>query len=378
MTSTLQRVPTRLPEYTVSQQSKIERQLNRFPKRYRVQISNTAREHQALADLAISFPALLFMIAVPHNTCDTAALKRQVIAGQSLKNLAASARIPLWVRKLQPEAFETHLRKLPNQDVYSRQIQNHLPRRSRHAARWLENVSLATQWGDESFAVWVARECATKTPSNCQLRKLALWAWFSVRPDLAAHKHVVKRWTPQVNYKAASKSADEWFNRTHMNALIGDADLLCQWLKPATVDEYEFVPLLSAEDIHEESHVMKNCVRTYADDIATDRQRLWSMRREGKRVATISVGNSYDLGLLTITQIKGPNNSRITRPEALAAMKWFVSNEAHKIEVAPKKYNEIAPNVAIWQSYFKPYWREKRTIPTWLPMRPTACSLQLY
>jgi hypothetical protein len=377
MTSSLKQAPIRQPEYTATRQRKLDRQLGRFPKRFRAAIQRASEEHTALADLALSFPALLFVIAVPHAKRNASLLKQCVIEGQHLKRLAAIAHVPMWARKLQPEAFEAHLGPLPQSEIYARQIVNHLPRRGRHSAIWMESVSLATSLGDESFAVWVARECGLKRPPRSEFRMLALWAWFSVRPHLAAAQHIAKAWSPHIKLKAARDASRNWFNRVKMHVLIADSESEILWLREDVVDGYAFLPLRTAKAIHEEADAMENCIDTYAVDIASDSQRLWSMRRDDKPVATISVGNCHDLGLLCITQIKGPKNEAVSRTEALAAMTWFLGNDTLSIEVKPKDWDTVIPNVEVWQSLFKPYWLEKKTIPRWLRLRPTNRDLNL-
>lgn len=53
---------------------------------------------------------------------------------------------------------------------------------------------------------------------------------------------------------------------------------------------FEFVPLLSAGEIAEESHAMRNCIRSFGYALVHDRNRLWSIRSAGERVATLSIG----------------------------------------------------------------------------------------
>jgi hypothetical protein len=137
---------------TPAQQRPIEFALNRFARKYRALVHREAAHSFALADLALSFPALLFVIAVKHPGIDADALRQRVIAGQSLKALARAAGLPMWLRKLKPQAFEGLLVHVPQGDLVSRQIANFIPRKSKHHARWLWRVSHACRWGHEGFA----------------------------------------------------------------------------------------------------------------------------------------------------------------------------------------------------------------------------------
>ena len=354
---------------------KVELQLKRFNRRYRLNVLKVAQKHPALADLAVSFPALLFMLSVPHKGVDAAALQRLVMVGVPLKALAKLATLPLWMRKLPPEAFGQPLVHLPRHETYARQIGNFVPRKSRHVERWLNNVMLACEFGDEAFAVWVAREFQAERLYPPSMRHHALWAWFSARPGLVGHGLVKRPWTPQIGKLAARNAMADWLSRLRLHVTIADAVHEPLWLEPKTVDGFDFVPLLSANSIHEEAQAMENCVRSYGSDIATNAQRLWSMRRDGKRHATLSVGNNQDLGLLTITEIKGPKNERVPRDVAVAAKRWIDSVDVTKIEISPKNWDDFLPNPKAWACLFKPYWLEKQHIPHWLPLAPKAFTL---
>ncbi len=331
-----------------------------------------------MADLAVTFPALLFVLAVQHRRIDTEALRCLAIAGAPLKVLARSADLPMWTRKLPPEAFGRLLTHLPRHETYARQIANHLPKRARQASRWLDNVSRACEYGDEAFAVWVARKHGTDRLHDFGMRQLALWAWFSVRPHLDRHGLLERRWSPEIEKFTARKASLAWRDRMSLHVTIGDAAIEPLWLEAKIVDGFDFVPLLSAKAIHDEARHMDNCVRSYGPDIATNEERLWSMRRDGKRVATLSVGIHGDLGLLTITQIKGPKNVNVPREVAIAAKRWIDSTDIIALEIIPKNWNDLMPPVKAWVEFFKPYWMERRRIPLWLPLVPRRSSLSLH
>ena len=57
-----------------------------------------------------------------------------------LAEVAAAADMPLWLRKLPPEALSRPIAKLPDGKSFRRQIANHLPSR-KVAAIWLQAVA---------------------------------------------------------------------------------------------------------------------------------------------------------------------------------------------------------------------------------------------
>jgi hypothetical protein len=161
--------------------------LRRFPTRYRNALNEVADHHHRLADLAQSFPALLFAVAVPRPGFDPSPVIGGVLAGASLRELAQLAGLPMWSRKLMPEAFEQPLCGLPCDELVGRQIANHLPRSPKLAAPWLHAVRHVTMWGEPAAAIWMAREI-TDNPKgvfDTQLNLVALYVWFSGAPETA-------------------------------------------------------------------------------------------------------------------------------------------------------------------------------------------------
>jgi hypothetical protein len=118
----------------------IGKRLRRFPLRHRPAVKAVAERHLRVAELAISFPALLFALAVPRSGFEPTPIIGAIIAGAPLRDLALQVGLPMWSRKLMPEAFERPLDALPNGDVVARQIANHLPRSPKLAPRWLRAV----------------------------------------------------------------------------------------------------------------------------------------------------------------------------------------------------------------------------------------------
>src|SRR3954466_6545395 len=91
----------------------VERRLRRYYAPVNAQVRALAGRHSRLADLAVSFPALLFALAVPRVRFDPGLAVARVIAGASLADVASEVRLPLWLRKLPPEAFVRPIPLLP-------------------------------------------------------------------------------------------------------------------------------------------------------------------------------------------------------------------------------------------------------------------------
>jgi hypothetical protein len=125
------------------------------------------------------------------------------------------------------------------------------------------------------------------------------------------------------------------------------------------------VHLATSEMVADEATAMRNCLKSYGFDVTCYGHELWSMRKNGARVATLCISNSNIDHLLAITEIKQAGNQFVSRDLALAARRWF---ELHDIQSIELKRHEM-PDDAIrrlWQRGFKPYWLEKRAMPQWV------------
>lgn len=289
----------------------LERRFNRYCPRYQGAVRALASQHPRIADLALSFPTLLFALAVPRRGLDPVCAITRAIEGARLADVAAAAELPMWLRRLPPEALSRPIAKLPDSPFFRRQIANHLPPR-KISPIWLSAVANAAELADEAFAVWIAREMARdrRSVNLKRLRLVGLWAWFSGQPDTLAGSLIRKRWTPDVQFQAALATADDWHDTILLYVTLGRGPIAELWLRPAYVCGYDFQPLVSVSDIADEAFAMNHCVRRYGEEVAHNRSRLWSVRKDGQRVATLEVGLCGGGPLPGVIQLKGAANSK--------------------------------------------------------------------
>jgi hypothetical protein len=351
----------------------LERVLARFRARHRAQISSLAAQHPRLADLAATFPGLLFALSSPGHGLDPRPAIDLAIEGAPLRKIAAAARIPLWLRRLPPEAFDAALDRLPDGDDFRCRIASRLPRSPKLASIWLQTVADAARWGNSQMALWVARELIrnAKDFKLERIRLLALYAWYSARSDTAAHRLIRKAWHEDMCLPTAVEEAAEWCTALDLKLNLG-CGAIDPWLEPCAVMGFDFVPLCSEAQIVQEASAMRNCVRTYGSDLVHNRSRLWSIRRNGARVATISVGFRGQ-PIFNILQLKGPSNSQAPKEIWAAARCWLVRHDLMTIE--PSKVGRVPLDRSAWTETWRPYWLSKRSIPDWLPLAPSRGAL---
>ena len=334
--------------------------------------------HSRVADLAVSFPALLFALAVPRPGLDPARAIERAIEGVSLAKVAAAADVPMWLRRLPPEALSRPVARLPDGEVFRRQIANHLPRSPKVAPIWLQAVADIADLSHEAIAVWIAREITReKRGMNLnRLRLVGLWAWFSGQPDTLGCSMIQKSWTPDMRVGSALDAADDWRTNIDLRVSLGREPIVDVWLQPARVAGYDFLPLMSVSEITEEAAAMKNCLRRYGRGLAHNRLRLWSVRKDGQRVATLSVEIGYRDPLLSIVELEAAGNAKAPLEVWWAARQWLHMHDLPRVDTKCHDWGSVPLDRANWISLWRPYWLAKRRIPEWLPLAPSRGALQ--
>jgi hypothetical protein len=352
--------------------------LKRFRDEVRTSIAELAARHPRLADLTVSFPALAVALT---RAPDPAPLVALVVAGAPLASIAETAGVPLWLKKLPPECFFGALPPLPDSPDFVRQIANHLPRQPVNAKPWLEAVALGAYWGNAEIAVWLGREVSrlksrVRVLDRQQIRRIALWAWFSRSAGTRGHAMIEKPFRPAMNMATAQRWARLWVETIDLHLNLGDGALTDVWLTPAHIDGYDFVPLATAADLVAEAQAMDNCLRTYGSDLAHNVSRLWSVRREGRRVATLRLTRSLSEPLPNLHEIRLPRN--VIAPADLwwVAHRWLARHDLRRVPDDCLPWDDAPLDVALWRKVWRPWWLAKRRLPKTLPLTPTRHLLR--
>jgi hypothetical protein len=335
-------------------------------------------QHSRIADLAASFPALLFALAVPRPGLDPAPAVARVIDGLGLADVAVAAGVPMWLRKVPPEALTRPIMRLPDGELFRRQIANHLPRSPKLAPTWLQVVADVADLAHEAAAVWGARELVRepRRVNPAQLRLICLWSWFSGQPGTYGYELIGKPWTPDMRMGPALAAADDWRMMIALHVNLGRQPITDMWLRTGRVAGYDFLPLNSIAAIAEEADAMRNCLHTYGYNLAHNRSRLWSVRRDGERVATLRVASRYRDPLPNIVELKGAGNTEVPRELWWAARQWLHMHDLSQVNMGWRDWGTVPLDRTAWLSLWRPYWLAKRRIPQWLPIAPSRGALE--
>lgn len=360
---------TRASAQTAARSTKVERRLARFQPLVQPRVRALADRHPRLADLALSFPALLFGLAVPRAGFDPACAIGRVIDGAPLRDLGVISGVPRWLRCVMPEAFATPIPVLPDDAFFNHQIANYIPRSPKRIQSWLTAVANASLWGDTAISLWIAREAKDRRAEFRRLRRVCVWAWYSRHTSFGPDDG---RWSIAMKYDAAKAAASQWLERLLFELRAGGQRLGNSWLTPGQFSGYEFAPLDTLDAIKAEGVLMSNCVGGYSNRVVNNQCRLWSVRQNGLSVATLELALPGDGPLPYVVQLKAKGNTAAPLEVWMAARAWLA---AHDIEPAKMNRRRTPIDRALWIACWKPYWLAKRRFPDWLPLGPNSYAM---
>jgi hypothetical protein len=174
----------------------------------------------------------------------------------------------------------------------------------------------------------------------------------------------------------ALAAADDWRTNIALHVNLGPRPITDMWLQAGRVAGYDFLPLNSISAIAEEADAMRNCLRTYGYNLAHNRSRLWSVRRDGERIATLRLGCRFRDPLPSIVELKGARNAAVSRELWWAARQWLHRHDLSQINMQWPVWNTAPLHRTTWLSLWRPYWLAKRRIPEWLPVAPSSDALE--
>jgi len=341
----------------------------RFAYPARREVRRLMRSSSRLADLAVVFPGAMYVLATRRGKADARAAALSLIEeGAPLKTVARTLELPLWLRRLPPEAFHKAIAPVPSSEAFTRRVATRMPAAPSHSALWLDSIAFAAKACNEDFALWLADQSIFGESGKPEqmFGVLAAYAWFSRATQTRAHGLIVVPWRPEIAFDTALCAAKSWLNRIRLMLQLGPGVLTDPWLSGGQVRGYTFAPLLDRGEILTEARAMQNCADQYAERLADDRCRLFSIRREREHVATLEVGpHAREAGMLAITQLKGRHNMAAPLDVWQAAYAWLAAQSGLR-RLPPRIPPERKLDADAWGQLMEPY-RKKCGGAPWLP-----------
>lgn len=346
------------PGRTIEIPDAAERTVQRFSAPARREIRRLMRSSPRIADLCETFPGLLYALAVRHGSSSArlGALSA-VESGAPLKAAAHQLALPMWLRKLPPEAFAEFSPNLPSNAAFARQIAQRMPRSALESRMWFKSVQFAVDACDEDFAIWLAAQPIFESEFDPyrSLAVLAAYAWYSSKQQTRAAKLIVVPWRREISLDTALCAAKSWFNRVRLVLQMPEGAVADPWLKAGVAHGYMFEPLLDADALLTEAQAMHNCADQYAERIVREKCRLFSVRRNGLRVATLEVGpHAREGGVLAVNQLKARHNMAVASDVWQAVYAWMSAQSGLK-RMPPVATPERTWDQPVWWNILAPY-----------------------
>ncbi len=362
--------PAPAPEQLPAPRPDVDALVRRFDPARRRTIRRLVQSSARAADLAAVFPGAIYAMAIRRGPATRRRRALDLVEqGAPLREVTHTLELPMWLRRLPPEAFAGPLGAVPASEMFSRRIVNHLPLRPAESALWLKSVIFAARACDEYFALWLASQPVFNESGDPErvFGLLAAYAWFSSAEISRGRTLIVAPWRPEMALDTAVCAAKSWFNRLRLVLQVRDGALADSWLEPGEAMGLSFVPLLDHADILAEAHAMLNCADQYADRLMRDKCRLFGVRRRGTRIATLEIGpHPREPGVLAISQLKARHNMPAASDVWQAAHAWLSSQKNLRRPPAIRTAAQ-SMHAATWESLMAGYRARKRGAP-WIPL----------
>lgn len=342
--------PTRLPFPTHGRSRFLG-----FHPTWRRRVARLAAHARPIADLADSFPALLFALASGYGV--SAQRKRarvHVEMGHSLKAAAQALDLPLWLRRVPAGAFTRPLPVIPGDAEFAVAVSSRLPSRSEDAAIWFDRILFALTLIGRDFAAWLAvsGRVAPNQTTDEDFQWLIAWAWYAMRPETSGGKLLRKPWSTALTWKKANEEVAIWRKRIDLAAALGDG-ISDPWFADGHALGLHVTALRTVQHFIDESIAMENCLDQYARHLTFGRVRVFSIRKQGRRVANLELAlRPDDATMPGIVQLRGPRNRRVSTHVWQAVHAWLGGQQFRTLTSEPTNAARAEATLrALWRPY---------------------------
>lgn len=351
-------------------------QVRRYGRSHRLALLSLAREHPHLEDLLFSCPVAAVSLAdrrgPPAARGEALSLLRR---GAGLSEAMAALELPLWLRKLAPEACaaappwpfprdpgRAALRRGgeydPRADAeFGRRALSLLPDNPRAQRGFLRWIAAARDSVDDDFALWLMSgrlDWPQSTPEQA-LPVLAAYVWFSRRPEHPASGQAPRPWSPALSAPATLRDLRRW--RVNLCFAARRREEGSLWSVERKARGFVVTPLETLDALIEEGEAMRNCMASYVDAAAMGVCRLYAIRRGEGSVANLEIRPGREAGVPPrIAQLLGKRNAKAGAGATAAAKAWLATVlDEHAALGADPNLGFAPPDPAAWKALMGPF-----------------------
>ena len=124
-----------------------------------------------------------------------------------------------------------------------------------------------------------------------------------------------------MSLKTATTLSAEWHEAVANNLDGPNLAFPDPWYPAARLGDYEILPIQDGASLYREGTAMHHCVGTYGDQVQRGNFYIYSIRRNGERVATLALGRYNSQAYLQ--QIRGPCNTEPPKAIVATVVRWL-------------------------------------------------------
>jgi len=124
-----------------------------------------------------------------------------------------------------------------------------------------------------------------------------------------------------MSLRTVTKLSAEWHEAVASN-LTGPQHIFpAPWFPAATINGMEIIPIDNSADLYREGAFMRHCVGSYAERCGAGRYCVYSIRRDGERIAT--AGLVLQGARAELDQLRGSCNAPAPKQITATVERWL-------------------------------------------------------
>lgn len=255
-----------------------------------------------------------------------------VKVGAPLRKVAECAGVPTALRKVKPGATHHALRGLELFTANPDLIHAHMPQSLPRMRFWLKTVAFAKALSPGvDFAEFVAKNVFWIGTADDEIiawvENTADWVR-ACRPQsnsrlfrASGSEFVTRRFSPGMSVRTVNALSEAWHEAVTNARSVPSFAFPVPWAQAAKADDYEILPITDNVELFREGRAMHHCVGTYGAEAVEGKCYIFSLRKDGKKMATIELVRSGDK--VELGQIRGRCNGLVAKEIKYAVRKWL-------------------------------------------------------
>ena len=264
--------------------------------------------------------------------------------GARLRDVAAVMQIPMALRRVKPGAAHLAAVACHNPEWIISLMPDSLPR----MRVWLRAVYGAHHRAGSDFAEWTARHasqipCQSENELHSFLNDTADWVRASHGSD--GHQLVVRPFKPTMSLRTVTKLSAEWHEAVASNLTGPQHTFPAPWFPAAKVNGVEIIPIDNSADLYREGASMHHCVGTYAEKVRAGCYYVYSICRDGERLATAGLILIEDR--VRLHEIRGSCNAAVPKQINAIVQRWLGAQAPYRAERQNPRLWDVDGGIAL-------------------------------